>query len=103
MLVIWAMAKPTRWTSLGPICRRTWAASASPRDSNKMAAFSTLLIFATTLPSVIAIDPFFDHLSHTARIICYQIFDGAKLCIILFDRTWQENGLSVNTEAKLVI
>src|SRR3989338_5066164 len=91
-LRIWAMATPTFCTSLGPRWRSTWAASVSPRDNSRIAAFSTLLSLATRA-SFIIVDPLLHDLGHAARILGHQPFNGIQLCIIPFTGAGQQNAL----------
>src|SRR5699024_4474555 len=77
-LRICAMATPTFCTSLGPRWRSTCAASVSPRDSNRIAAFSILFRLAER-GSFIGVDPLFDDLGHPARIIGDQSLDRVQL------------------------
>src|SRR5690606_28855970 len=86
-------AVPTRCTSLGPRWRNTCAASASPRDSSRIAALSTLLSLVAIRASLIGVDPLFDDLGHSTRVLGYQILDGIQLRVVSLGRARQHDAL----------
>src|SRR3990167_952414 len=88
-----AMATPTRCTSFGPRWRSTCAASVSPSDSRRIAAFSTLLNLVAVRLSFIGVDPLFHHLGDATRIFRHQALDCIELRIIPLARTRQEDAL----------
>src|SRR3989344_7577539 len=102
-LPICAMATPTRWTSLGPMWRNTWAASVEPSDSSRIAALSTLLSLAAMARlSLICVNPLFHDLGDTARAFCHQTLDCVQLRVIAFARARQQDAGRA-TEADTVI
>src|SRR5471032_3617808 len=102
-LPICAMATPTRWTSLGPMWRSTWAASVEPRDSSRIAALSTRDSLATAARlSLICVNPLFHDLGHATRIFCHQTLDCIQLCVIAFARARQQDALRA-AEADAVV
>src|SRR5689334_5938689 len=102
-LPIWAMATPTRWTSLGPMWRSTCAASVEPRDSSRIAALSTRDSLATAARlSLICVNPLFHDLGHATRIFCHQTLDCVQLCVIAFARARQQDAGRA-TEADAVV
>src|SRR5690606_6931714 len=80
------MAAPTFWTSFGPICFRISAASFSPMDIRRMAAFSRELILRPSLStgtlSDIVAYPVFHDLRCTRRILRHQALDCTQLSFI---------------------
>src|SRR5689334_9296850 len=72
--------------------RSTWAASVEPRDSNRIAALSTLdSLAATARLSLICVNPLFHDLGHTTRVFGHQTLDCVQLSVITFARARQQN------------
>src|SRR5690625_3487564 len=96
MVSSWAMATPRRCTSLGPRWRSTAAASFSPRDMSRMAAWFSLLMWggpagpsSLRLRSLTAGHPLLDDLGHATGVIRDQALDVIDLLLIGLGRGQQ--------------